>query len=151
MKIAFNFLDARFILIRNFGVTTAASPSQTAPTEVLDVARPRSTVVTRFLASDGRRARHFFNVVFPAAGPAVFRYFSTPSTPSPFPFPGSSTSTKMKWRSIPENRVIPEIRCSQHFRHAEPFGGGKRRRGKGSWGGRNGGRGTKPRKFAAGN
>lgn len=38
----------------------------------------------------------------------------------------------MKWRSIPENRVIPEIRCSQHFRHAEPTRSDEGPEGRGS-------------------
>jgi len=91
-----------------------------------------STCLTLFLHS------------FSTTGPAVFRYFSTPSTPSLLDTRSSAHPnawTKMKWRSILENRVIPEIRCSQHFRHAEPSRRARDGRDEGS----------KPRKFAAGN
>jgi len=42
--------------------------------------------------------------------------------------------TKMKWRSILVNQVIPEIRCSQHFRHSEPYRGRGRDKGSVGWG-----------------
>lgn len=90
--------------------------------------RHRPTVVTRFLASDGRSSRHFFNVVSEQRVRQFFDIFQRRQHHPSFPrFSAHPRAwTKMKWRSIPENRVIPEIRCSQHFRLAEPLGRGGR-------------------------